>query len=358
MSTRQPNAIDFWRGLALVMIFVNHVPGNVFVPLTLRNYSICDAAEVFVFLAGWSMSYVAGPAGKPRPFVQVRQRFVTRAGQVYGWQLATTAIAIAMVGIAARAADNALFFEWKKSGAAFYDPVRAAAGVVLLSYQVGYFNILPLYVALLLMAPVMVWLFRIHWAAAFGVSLAVYGLAGTFRLSPPSWPAEDPWYFNPLSWQLMMLIGFATAQWSAANPAFAAKTGRWWPLAAALVAVSAGLTLLQIRPDPLGVPEPRAFFTFEKAYLAPARILSLLALAVCFRTTYDWLNDRAMWLCNSLCQMGRHSLIIFSLSSILALAGQIIRFVNDGSLVADILIIGLGLSVMTLVARWLEWQRD
>ena len=27
---RDPNAIDFWRGVALVTIFVNHIPGNFF----------------------------------------------------------------------------------------------------------------------------------------------------------------------------------------------------------------------------------------------------------------------------------------------------------------------------------------
>ena len=56
---RAENAVDFWRGVALVMIFINHVPGNVFSYYTLRNYAISDAAELFVFLAGWSLSFVA-----------------------------------------------------------------------------------------------------------------------------------------------------------------------------------------------------------------------------------------------------------------------------------------------------------
>ena len=50
---RAENAVDFWRGVALVMIYINHVPGNVFSYYTLRNYAISDAAELFVFLAGW-----------------------------------------------------------------------------------------------------------------------------------------------------------------------------------------------------------------------------------------------------------------------------------------------------------------
>ena len=53
---REPNAIDFWRGFALITIFVNHVPGNVFERFTYSKYSLSDAAELFVFLAGWAIS--------------------------------------------------------------------------------------------------------------------------------------------------------------------------------------------------------------------------------------------------------------------------------------------------------------
>ena len=49
---RDPNAIDFWRGFALVTIFINHIPGNTFERYTFSQYGISDAAELFVFLAG------------------------------------------------------------------------------------------------------------------------------------------------------------------------------------------------------------------------------------------------------------------------------------------------------------------
>ena len=52
---REPNEIDFWRGFALLTIFVNHIPGNFFERFTFHNISIFDSAELFVFLAGWAM---------------------------------------------------------------------------------------------------------------------------------------------------------------------------------------------------------------------------------------------------------------------------------------------------------------
>ena len=53
---RRANAIDFWRGFALIEIFINHVPDNGLWRLTHRQFSWSDAGELLVFLAGWSMA--------------------------------------------------------------------------------------------------------------------------------------------------------------------------------------------------------------------------------------------------------------------------------------------------------------
>ena len=50
-------SVDFWRGFALVTIFVNHIPGNILEPFTHKNFGFSDAAEVFVFLAGVGVAF-------------------------------------------------------------------------------------------------------------------------------------------------------------------------------------------------------------------------------------------------------------------------------------------------------------
>ena len=60
---REPNAVDFWRGFALVTIFIDHVPGLLYSQYTMTNYSLSDAADLFVFLAGWSMRLISDPTG-------------------------------------------------------------------------------------------------------------------------------------------------------------------------------------------------------------------------------------------------------------------------------------------------------
>src|ERR1700733_5123651 len=46
--------LDFFRGLALVFIFLDHIPSNVMNWLTIRNFGFSDAAEAFVFMSGYS----------------------------------------------------------------------------------------------------------------------------------------------------------------------------------------------------------------------------------------------------------------------------------------------------------------
>jgi len=76
---RPANAVDFWRGFALVTIFINHIPGIYYEDFTHRNISLSDSAELFVFLAGWSLRYVVGRPEDPTPANQLMLRLGGRA---------------------------------------------------------------------------------------------------------------------------------------------------------------------------------------------------------------------------------------------------------------------------------------
>ncbi len=54
MTNGRDHRIDFFRGLALIFIFWDHVPDNPLAQLTVRNFGFSDAAEIFVFLAGYA----------------------------------------------------------------------------------------------------------------------------------------------------------------------------------------------------------------------------------------------------------------------------------------------------------------
>jgi hypothetical protein len=157
---RAPNEIDFWRGFALVTIFVNHIPGIYFERFTYRNVSLSDSAELFVFLAGYSIRILIDGAARALPAQWLVFRLEARAFSVYVAQMVVTEMAIALLAATAFFLDAPYLLDWHNASAVFNDPVRAHIGLVLLTHQLGYFNILPLYVVLLFIAPIVALLHR------------------------------------------------------------------------------------------------------------------------------------------------------------------------------------------------------
>ncbi len=353
---RSANPVDFWRGVALVMIFINHVPGNFFASLTLRNYAISDAAELFVFLAGWSLSYATGKPEAPDPPGRVIFRLLSRAVQIYRAQLVITMLALAMLAGAALYLNNPLFLEWLNAGLAFYDPVSGLVGLVMLTYQLGYFNILPLYVVLLLPAPLFVLLGRKSRLAALAVSLGIYGFALITGATLPSWPSAEGWYFNPLCWQLLLVLGFLSAELARSSSRFRTCVKKLVPISIVVVVIGAFVTIFRYWPDPLRVPEPKLFFLFDKTYLSPVRVVSLMAWLITFHGTYPFIEGLIGPAARWLCQLGRNSLAVFSVGSLLSLAGQMIRFLTGGNIFADIFIVFCGLGLLGFTAWFVEWR--
>lgn len=353
---RPPNAIDFWRGVALVMIFINHIPGLDYSMVTLRNYAISDAAELFVFLAGCSLAFVANGQSAPKPLGQVVMRLLVRAFEIWQAQIVTISLAIAMLAAGAIYFTDPLLLEWHGAGPAFSDTVRSSIGLVLLTYQIGYFNILPLYVVLMLMAVVFIVLARWSLALALAASVALYAATLTFTWKLPSWPAGGAWFFNPLSWQILIVLGFLAMVARKKYPAWDATLRRLWPAAAVIVAIGAVIVWIDYRPDPMMVPEPRYFFMFDKEFLSPVRVLNMIAVAIAFYPVFPVLSDRLGSAVRYFSSLGRNSLPVFCVASLLALAGQMIRYIGEPTFLLDTAIVLFGLVVLRITAWIAEYQ--
>src|SRR6185369_3218435 len=74
--------LDLLRGIGQWMIFLDHIPYNFLNWFTLRNYGFSDAAEIFVFISGYSIGFAYGPAVKANQFLAVAKRLWTRASQL------------------------------------------------------------------------------------------------------------------------------------------------------------------------------------------------------------------------------------------------------------------------------------
>jgi hypothetical protein len=353
---RQANPVDFWRGLALVFIFINHIPGIYYSRFTHAAYSMSDSADLFVFLAGWALRLLVGTPGLRQGTWYLVLRLGGRALTLYAAQILITMLAIAMLASVAMLRDNPLLLEWHNAAAVFNDPVPTHVGLVLLTHQLGYFDILPLYVVLMVMAPIIAVVDRFVPHAVLPLSLLIYGLTLTFQLAVPTWPVEGHWFFNPLAWQLLFVLGFVMAHDSGVG-GFARRhivAIRW--VALPIVIGFLIITLNNWWFDPTKLPQPRLFFLPDKSYITPPRILQFLALIALMSATYPYIQRFASRLVDFLSMLGRNSLYVFCVGSVLSLAGQILRYLYQGNLAVDTVVVVFGISILAFTAWLPEWR--
>ena len=355
---REPNAIDFWRGFALVSIFINHIPGIYYSHFTHANVSISDSADLFVFLAGWSLRLLAGEGGRRQPTWYLVLRLSSRALTLYAAQIMITMIAIAILAATAIIRDNPLLLEWHNASAVFHDPVPTHIGLALVTHQLGYFDILPLYVVLMLMAPGIAVIDRYAPNWVLPLSLAGYLAVLAARFDLPTWPVQGQWFFNPLAWQIVFVLGFVLAR--------PEGIGHWvrrhiWLLRwLGLPIVIAGVLVVWNAwwPDPTRMPQPRLFFIADKTYVTPMRLIQFLALVAVFSATFPHIRKAVPPLVPSLSMLGRNSLNVFCVGSLLSLSAQIVRSIYHGSLVADTVVVIIGIAVMAFTAWLPEWRES
>src|SRR5262249_5816605 len=75
--------LDLFRGLALWLIFLDHIPENIVSWITIRNYGFSDATEIFIFISGYTAAFVYGRTMRERGFVLASARILRRAWQIY-----------------------------------------------------------------------------------------------------------------------------------------------------------------------------------------------------------------------------------------------------------------------------------
>ena len=354
---RAPNEIDFWRGLALITIFIDHIPGIFYEHYTYRHIGLSDAAEVFVFLAGWSLRLVMQGAGKRRQSpLRTFLRLESRAFAIYVAQVFIISCAVALTAFGALYFADPLLLELNNASAIFGIPIEAQLGVFMLSHQLGFFDILPLYVVLMATAPLIVLLDWLSGWLLLGLSLAVYSLALWRGINIPTWPVEGHWFLNPLAWQLVFVLGFLVAKPDGIAAFAHQRPGAMRWIALPVIVVSYFLAQARWTPNPLLLPEPRLFFMFDKTFASPARILHLLCavtlVAGLFPPLHRWLGPLTRF--SSL--LGRNSLNVFCAASVLSLGGQFIRYASGNSIATDTLVVLFGVMILGGVAWLSEWS--
>jgi hypothetical protein len=354
--------VDFLRGIALVTIFINHIPGNVLSYLTPVNYGFSDAAEIFVTLAGFAAAQAYFPSFAKGERLAATLKSWRRAWLLYLCHIASTVASIAILAAAAILLARPGYLAdtveplYVRVAPVFAEPARGYIGIATLGHQLGYFNILPMYMVLLFAMPAIMALAMHGIVPLMSASVALWIAAGTFALDFPNYPTTGGWYFNPFAWQILLVGGFALG--IAWRQKLSLKLPVW------LVVIAVGYVILAgiVRVNQLwayfpALPLPPLIWGFEKGYVALPRLLHGLALLVILLGTPLWtLLDRIPP--NSpFHAMGRNALAVFCWGEILCLVATIARLELGGGVVLDLIIVLAHFVIIASLATILDRLR-
>ena len=174
--------------------------------LTFRNYGFSDAADLFVFISGYSVAFVYAKVMREHGFIAGTTRLLQRAWQIYVAYVFLFVIYVAAIGyLAQRYNLPQLLDEYNVRG--FTDhPFDMLSQGLLLKFKPVNLDVLPLYIALMVSFPPILWLMTRKPNLTMAGSVLVYFAARQFGWNLPAYPSGS-WYFNPFTWQLLFISG-------------------------------------------------------------------------------------------------------------------------------------------------------
>src|ERR1700728_1137344 len=166
--------LDLFRGLALWMIFIDHLPPNFLTWLTIRNYGFSDATEIFIFISGYTASFVYGRAMRESGFVIATARILRWVWQIYVAHVFLFTIFLAEISYVATSFENPLYSEEMGIMDFLKQPDVTIVQALLLRFRPVNMDVLPLYIVLMLFLPVILLLMRRSGDLTLGLSVLLY----------------------------------------------------------------------------------------------------------------------------------------------------------------------------------------
>ncbi|RBP04086.1 hypothetical protein DFR50_14158 [Roseiarcus fermentans] len=319
-NAKRVGDIDFWRGAVLIAILVDHIPGNLLESVTPRNFGLSDSSEAFVFISGLSVGMAYAPRAASRGLLAVARGCFERALKLYGVHLVLTLAALVIFAAAFWMSGVEDLIEAHGRSYVFDSPAAGFAGLVALTHQLGYFNILPLYIVLMLWAPLALALAMRDVRLALAVSAGVYGASRVFGLRPPNWPEPGTWFFNPFAWQLIFTIGLVSAIVWRKGPPRAVPSLVLASLAVVAIAALVATSVAGVAPGLHDAVAARLDLAKQDLGLARlahfAALAYLVAVAPPLKRIVDSVVGRAIQ------GLGRNGLSVFAAGCVISALGQ------------------------------------
>src|ERR1700750_2179542 len=198
--------LDLFRGLALWLIFIDHLPQNLLTWLTIRNYGFSDATEIFIFISGYTAAFVYGRAMLEVGFVVATARVLRRVWQIYVAHVFLFTIFLAEISYVATRFENPLYTEEMGILDFLKEPDVTIVQALLLRFRPVNMDVLPLYIVLMVFLPLILWLMRRSADRTRALSVVLYAVTWEYDLYFTAYP-NGFWAFNPFAWQLLFVFG-------------------------------------------------------------------------------------------------------------------------------------------------------
>ena len=352
--------LDLFRGLANWAIFIDHIPNNAVAWLTTRNYGFSDAADIFVFISGYTAAFVYAKRMAAQGVPAGTALLMRRVWQLYVAHVLLFVFYAAAIGyVAQRYGQSRLLDEFNVAGL-IEQPVATLTQGLLLKFKPLNLDVLPLYIVLMAgFPPLLILMMRLP-DLALAASTSVYVLARYLDWNLSAYPSGG-WYFNPFAWQLLFTMG-AWAALGGGTRVHALARSRTVLATSVAFVLFAFLVTLAVRFDtaafmPAGLLE--VFVPNDTTNLAPYRVLHFSAFAVIVvrLVPENWTGLRSPLL-RPLVDCGQRSLEVFCVGIFLSFVGHFILEMYSDRLLTQIAVSAAGLILMTCVAFYRTWSRS
>ncbi|HTI86837.1 MAG TPA: OpgC domain-containing protein [Alphaproteobacteria bacterium] len=363
--------LDFFRGLALVFIFIDHIPDNLLADFTVRNIGFSDATEMFVYISGYTAGLVYMAAMLREGWLFATARILRRVWQLYMAHIALFVIFTAQVAWTASQFDNPEYAEEMNVMSFLHEPHIAIVQALLLSFKPVNLDVLPLYIVLLAGFPVALWLIAHNRIVTVVLSFVLYAAASVFKWNLPGYPPGSEWFFNPVAWQFLFVLGASLGSLGATDSKRLVdmQWGGWmrdrWVMVAALAylvfsfAVAVSWNFVDENDtSPLPMWLLNVLFPMSKTYMSPWRLLHFLALAYVamrlFDRTYPFFATR--W-ARPLLYIGESGLQMFCVGVFLSFAAHFVLVEVDNEPLMQFVVNAVGIGIMLAVAALIHWYK-
>ena len=352
--------LDLFRGLALWVIFLDHIPNNIVSWITIRHYGFSDATEIFVFVSGYTAAFVYGREMRSRGPLIGGARILRRAWQVYVAHIFLFVLYMTEIAYVTSTFQNPLYNEEMGILDFLKQPDSTLVQAMLLRFQPANMDILPLYIVLLLGFPPTLWLLLRRPALALGASVALYTVSHAFGLKLHTWP-QGTWFFNPLAWQLLFVFGAWCALGGAEKLGPFLRSRQALVLAIGYLVFGFAISFIW-NVTWVDAHTPKLLyewvFSIDKSNLDLPRFFHFLALATItvrfVRPDSPWLASPWVW---PVIMCGQYSLVVFCLGEFLSLAAHFIIVEVSGGYDVQLMVSVGGILIMIAVAQLATWYK-